>query len=315
MNIAAFDLNLLRVFDAIMRERSVTRAGEQIGLSQPAVSAALNRLRFLLDDQLFVRRGHELAPTPRAEDLALPVREALAGLERALLGDRKFEPASFERNFTLQGADFFTSLLMPLLSDRLAAEAPGVRLRFLDSGAAGMDQALQDDAVDIVMEPYLRPPPEFVSSQLLFHAPFVVVAAKDMPAIANLKPGSAFPLDLFCALPHALRAKDGALEGPMDTALAVAGRSRRVVLSLPHFYSVALTVARGRLIAALPGLYANAFAARMGLVQFEPPLPVDVPEIHMFWHRRHDANPAHKWLRERIVQVLREADMPGEESV
>lgn len=313
MNIAAFDLNLLRVFDAIMRERSVTRAGEQIGLSQPAVSAALNRLRALLDDQLFVRRGNELTPTPRAEDLALPVREALANIERALGGGRKFDPSSLQRTFTLLGADFFSSLLMPPLSDLFATEAPGVRLRFLDSGVLAMDRLLQDDAVDIVLEPHLQPQPEFISNQLLFHAPFVVVAAKSMPAIAKakLKPGSVFPLDLFCALPQALRAKDGALEGPTDDALAEAGRARRVVLSLPHFYSIALAVARGRLIAVVPELYAKAFAGRLGLVQFQTPVPVDVPEIHMFWHRRHDANPAHKWLRERILQVLREADMPA----
>src|SRR3954451_13086285 len=105
MNFGAFDLNLLRVFDALMRERSVTRAGEQIGLSQPAVSQALNRLRALLDDQLFVRRGAEMLPTPRAEALGPAIRDALAQVEVALTGDRRFDPATAERAYTLIGAD------------------------------------------------------------------------------------------------------------------------------------------------------------------------------------------------------------------
>jgi DNA-binding transcriptional LysR family regulator len=308
MNFAGMDLNLLRVFDAVMRERSVTRAGEQIGLSQPAVSAALNRLRFPLDDQLFVRRGNELSPTPRAEALAEPVREAMAGLERALIGDRRFDPATIERTYTLLGADFFSMMLMPALSERLAAQAPGVRLRLLDSGMAGIDRMLQDDAIDVGMEAYEAKPPEWVSHQRLFHAPFVIAAARSLPALveAGVKPGERLPLDLFCSLPHALRTKDGGFYGRVDEALAKVGRSRRVVLGLPHFYAVALAAARGGLIAAIPRPLADVFAEGLGLSCYEPPMETPAPEVHMFWHRRHDANPAHRWLRDQIVAALRQ---------
>ncbi len=307
MNFAAFDLNLLRVFDAVMRERSVTRAGEQIGLSQPAVSAALNRLRFLLDDQLFVRRGNELPPTPRAEELAQPVREAMESVERALVGDRRFDPRTLERTYTLLGADFFSMLLMPSLSERLAVEAPGVRLRLLDSGRAEIDRLLQDDAVDIALEAWEGRAAAWVSSQRLFQGTFVIVAAKTLPALveAGVKPGEALPLDLFCSLPHALRTKDGGLEGRLDEALAEIGRSRRVVLGLPHFYAVALAAARGGVIAALPGPFAEAFAEGLGLHCYLPPMPGPSQEVRMYWHRRHDAHPAHRWLRGQVVAALR----------
>ena len=156
MNFQAFDLNLLRVFDALMRERSVTRAGERVGLSQPAVSAALARLRAALDDQLFVRRGTEMAPTLRAEDLANPVREALAAMERALFGERRFDPATTHSTFTLLGADFFSTLVMPRLAARLRREAPGVRLRFLDSARGDVDRLLQEDAIDLALDSSLE---------------------------------------------------------------------------------------------------------------------------------------------------------------
>jgi len=152
MNFAAFDLNLLRVFDALMRERSVTRAGEQIGLSQPAVSQALSRLRAMLDDQLFVRKGPEMAPTPRAEAIAPAVRNALALVEEALIGDRAFDPATAARTYTLIGSDFFASLLMPALYARVAGQARGVRLRLVDSAHGDVERLLQDDAIDLAVE-------------------------------------------------------------------------------------------------------------------------------------------------------------------
>lgn len=305
MNFAAFDLNLLRVFDALMRERSVTRAGEQIGLSQPAVSAALSRLRHLLDDQLFVRRGPEMAPTPRAEALADTVRETLNRLEVALQGDRAFDPAQAERNFTLLGADFVALLIMPRLFETVSAQAPGVRLRLVDTGWGELERLFQEDVIDLAIE---RPghAADWIAAEPLFLSPFAVVAAKGRTdlAAAGARPGEALPLDAFCAAPHALRSTDGSMSGHVDDALAELGRSRRVVLALPQFSAVALAVARSRrLIAALPVQFAEAVAEPLGLDLFKPPLEVFVPEIQMYWHRRHEKNPAHRWLRDQVRAV------------
>lgn len=303
MNLNAIDLNLLRVFDALMRERSVTRAGERIGLSQPAVSAALNRLRHLLDDQLFVRRGNDMVPTPRAEGVALPVRAALAEIERAFAGGRGFDPATAERTFTLMGADFFSVHLMPDLAQRLSKAAPKVVLRLLDSARGDVDRLLQEDSIDAALERPLQVP-DWVSSELLFRSPFVIVAARDNPAMAGIAAGSKLPLDLFCTLPQAIRSIDGSVSGAVDAALAEAGRTRRVVLALPHFHGIALSVARSNLIAAMPVQYAERAAADLGLAVFRPPVDVAVPEVKMYWHSRHDNDPAHTWLRGEILDVL-----------
>ena len=148
MNFAALDLNLLRVLDALMRERSVTRAGQRIGLSQPAVSNALTRLRKILATSCSCARGTDMLPTPRAEAIGPTLRTMLAQMEEVLSADAKFDPAAAARTFTFLGSDIISTLVMPLLSERIAAAAPGVRLRLLDLGAGDMQQQLRDDVVD-----------------------------------------------------------------------------------------------------------------------------------------------------------------------
>jgi DNA-binding transcriptional LysR family regulator len=306
MNFAAFDLNLLRVFDALIRERSVTRAGDMIGLSQPAVSNALNRLRHALKDELFVRRGNDMVPTPRAEAIAERVRDALAQVEQAIAGDASFDPASAERTFTLFGADMFSMQLMPRFADRIAAIAPRIALRLLDSASGDVERLLRDNVIDAALERPLDMP-DWVSRQLLFRSPFVVIAARGHAAIrkAGVKPGAKLPLRLFCELPHALRSIDGSMSGMTDEALHKAGTARRVVLALPHFHAIALAVAQGRLIATVPVQFAESVAKDLGLALYRPPVDIPVPEIRMYWHRRHDQNPAHRWLRDQIMSAVK----------
>ncbi len=306
MNMASFDLNLLRVFDALARERSVTRAGDRIGLSQPAVSAALARLRHALDDPLFIRQGNEMVPTPRALDLSAPIREALANLERTLGQATGFDPARAEHCFTLLGADFFSTLMMPGLAEMVARLAPGVTLRFLDSSRGDVDRLLAEEVIDLALERPLEPP-EWICRSLLFASPFVVIAARSHATIAaaGIRPGEVLPLDLFCALPHALRSIDGSMSGMVDEALAATGRRRRVVLALPHFFAVGRAVARGGVIAAVPVQFARATAEDLRLHAYELPFPVPVPEVQLYWHRRREQDPAHAWLRARVMEAAR----------
>lgn len=303
MHLNALDLNLVRVFDALMQERSVTRAGERVGLSQPAVSAALNRLRHALNDQLFVRRGNEMLPTPCAEELADLARGALSLIERMVASDRQFEPMRLERTFTLLGADFFSLLLMPRLARRIGGAAPGVRLRFLDSARGDVPRLLQEDAVDVALERPLDVP-DWVSSQRIFDAPFVVVGARRNPALAGLPEREVLPLETFCALPHAIRSIDGSMAGMIDQALAATGRARRVTLALPHFQAVALAVADGPQIAAVPVQFADAVAGALDLAVYLPPFEVPAPEIRLYWHARHDGEAAHRWLRGEILAMV-----------
>lgn len=306
MNFATFDLNLLRIFDALMDERSVTRAGERVGLSQPAISSALNRLRHSLGDPLFIRIGNEMVPTARAETICEDVRSALKEIERVLAEDALFDPARASRVFTLRGADFFSMWLMPDLFEEIAREAPHVRIRFLDSGRGEMAGLLQDGSVDIVLDRPLEAP-AWISSQLLFRAPFVVIASCDHPQIVNrgVPPGAPFPLELFLSLGHAIRSVDGSMTGATDAALARLGHERNVVLALPHFRAVGLAVAKGRLIAVVPRQFAEAVAREMRLSIYAPPVEMTVPDIRMYWHSRFDKSPSHRWLRLRISECLK----------
>jgi DNA-binding transcriptional LysR family regulator len=302
MNFAAFDLNLLRVFDAVMRERSATRAGERIGLSQPAVSAALNRLRHLLGDELFVRQVNEMVPTPRALALAEPLQEALLRIEQVLCAGAGFDPAAAVRAFTLLGADFFSMLMMPGLTETVSALAPGISLHLLDSARGDIDQLLINDKIDMAIERPLELP-EWISRRMLFRSPFAVIAARNHPdlAAARVKEGDAIPIDLFCSVPHALRSIDGSTTGFVADALAAMGRRRQVVLTLPQFYGVALAVSRSRLLAAVPQQFAHAVAGELQLGIYQSPIPVPVPDVSLYWHRRHDDDPAHRWLREQVI--------------
>src|SRR5262245_45978602 len=302
MNFATFDLNLLRVFDALMRERSVTRAGALIGLSQPAVSNALNRLRHALNDELFVRRGNDMVATPRAEALAERVRDTLAQVEQALYGDARFDPARAARIFTLMGADFFATLLMPDFAERVARLAPGIALRMLDSASGDVERLLRENAIDVALERPLEMP-NWISRQPLFRSPFAVIAARGHKELrkASVEPGTAIPLNIFCALPHAIRSIDGSMTGMVDDALHKAGAKRRLALALPSFQGIGLAVARGRLIAAVPVQFASAVAKDLRLSIYLPPVEVPVPEVRMYWHKRHDRNPAHCWLRDQVV--------------
>jgi len=243
-------------------------------------------------------------PTPRAEEIAPTIRQALAQVERALTGERRFDPATVERTFSLMGADFVSLLMMPPLYARIADQAPGVRLRLVDTARGEVERLLQEDAIDLAIEAPLTVA-EWVSREPVFLSPFAVVAAARHPEIeaSGTRPGEALPLDLFCELRHAIRSVDGSMGGWTDEALAQAGRSRRVVLAVPHFAGVALAVAQSRMVAALPRQFAEACAGPLGLEVYEPPVRMGVPEIAMYWHSRHDDNPAHRWLRGLVREV------------
>lgn len=308
MNFASVDLNLLRVFDALMRERSVTRAGERIGLSQPAVSAALGRLRHLVGDQLFVREGNAMVPTSRALALAEPVEAALRGIEEALRAAAPFDPSRENRAFRLLGSDYFSIMLMPELAARVGREAPGVLLQLLDGGRASIAPMLAEGRVDLALGPVVDAP-EWLACRTLFTSRVVAVVAADHEALARhgVRPGARLPLDLFCDLPHALCSLDGGLSTTVDEALATLGRRRRIALTLPHFHPVAVAVAQGQLVASLPIQLARRIAQSLGLSLFELPVDPAPVRIAMHWHRRHEGDPAHRWLRAHVEAILGEA--------
>jgi DNA-binding transcriptional LysR family regulator len=313
MNLSGFDLNLLKVLDALLREGSTTRAAARIGLTQPAVSAALSRLRLSLKDELFVRQGQGLVPTEFALSLRDPLREALEGLERLLVGSAIFDPARSDLVFRIAGLDFFSEMLMPDLARIIVSEAPYMRVQLLDLVPSAYVEMLEREQVDLSIMQRMEVP-DWIRSEPLFRSPFTVIARKDHPRLARagLSPGGTIPIDLFCDLGHVLLSSDGRLRAMGDDALARLGRERRVVMTLPFFSGITRVVSETDLVALVPRQLAERVAPRLGLATYVQPMPMAVPLICMYWHRRAEANPAQAWLRQRIAGVLGALD-PGEE--
>lgn len=303
MNMATLDLNLLRVLDALLREGSTVAAGRRIGLSQPAVSAALGRLRHALGDPLFVRHGPRLEATDFARGLEAPLRDHLAGIERLLSGPEAFDAASAERSFALAGVDFFGEMLMPALGRLLAAEAPRVRVHLVDLTPRAYFEAVEREVVDLVLCPQADRP-DWVDWEPLFRSPFVMIARAGHPGLGGLAPGAAPPLDLFCALDHVLMSPDGRPRAQTDEALARLGRSRRVVMTLPFLAGVCRCVAESEAVALVPRQLAERLAPSLGLALHPAPLPMPVPVIGMGWHRRATGAPPHRWLRGALARLL-----------
>jgi DNA-binding transcriptional LysR family regulator len=311
MNFAAFDLNLLRVFQALMTERHVTRAGQRIGLSQPAVSAALNRMRTIFDDELFIRSAGNMHPTARALALAEPIGEALRRVEDALGSTGRFEPAAARRDFTIMGTDYVSYLLVPPLLAELQRVAPGIAIRFVDARFGPIPQLLEEGGIDLAVE-VMHELSDPVRSQFLMRDRYVVIASGAHPEIGqNAKADrSALDLDVYCRLPHVLHSLSGGMVGNVDAALAAISRRRHVALSLPHFFSIAQTVANSAMIATFPERLAGKLAPVLGLRLYGPPVELAPISLAMIWHRRSDSDSGHAWMRQRVMSLSQDRLAP-----
>ena len=309
MNLSGFDLNLLRVLDALLLEGSTVRAGQRIGLSQPAVSAALGRLRLALDDPLFVRQGQRLEPTDYARSLARPLRDTLDAIERLISGPESFDPLTAVDSFKLSGSDFFAEMLMPALGERLSRIAPGLRVQLVDLVPDNYAGTLEDSEIDLALIPQLEHP-AWIDWKPLFHSGFVMIARRGHPRLrrAGLVPGDVVPIDLFCDLGHILFSPEGKLHAMGDAALAAVGRERRVVMTMPVFYGVSRAVAESDHVALLPAQLAYKLQDTLGLDAYVPPMPIAKPLIGMIWHKRVTNAPAHRWLRGQIADLMEPLD-------
>lgn len=308
-NISAFDLNLLRVLDALLHEHSTVRAAERLGLSQPAVSAALGRLRSALGDELFFRRGQGLEPTHFALSIEAPLGEIMERIESLIQGPSAFDPATSKEAFRISGSDFFAELLMPQLAERLRVLAPAMRLHLVDLVPDSYVETLERYEVDLALIP-LTEMPDWAECDAVFRSGFSVIARKKHPRLlrADVAPGGEVPIDLFCDLGHVLFSPEGNSKAMGDAALAKVGRERRVVMTMPSFSGVYRAVAGSDLIALLPSALAKHVAADVGLEVYRLPMPVPTAQIAMVWHRRYSGSPAHVWLRQQIAEVLAPLD-------
>lgn len=310
VNLSSFDLNLLRVLDALLREGSTVRAADRLGLSQPAVSAGLGRLRHALNDPLFVRQGQGMVPTAFAEALEHPLRQTLGRLESLLRSQTGFDPAAAELTFRISGSDYFASTLMPQLVRRVSRQAARIRLQQVDLVRDNYFEPVDQNRVDLALVPRGEFP-AWADSAPLFVPDFVVIARTGHPALAGLAAGDCLPLDLFCALGHVLCSPQGRFNGLGDAALGRVGRRRHVAVSVPFFEAVLSIVTHSDLIALAPQALAKVRASAGEIAVYLPPVPLTLPEICAVWHRRRTGDPAHVWLRAEVMQSLAEAQGEG----
>lgn len=306
MNLGAFDLNLLKVLDALLIEGSTTRAAARVGLSQPAVSAALGRLRAALDDPLFVREGARLRPSDFARTLHEPIRAHLCGLEQTLGGAGRFDPANCTASFRISGSDYFSVMLLPPLMKRLGQVAPGMRLSFVDLVHPGNLADMGRMDVDIAL-PCTHDIPARIVAEPMFWSAWQVVARSGHPRFARsgMGDGDDIPIDLFCDMDHVVFSSEGRHGSYEDDVLATLGRSRRVALAVGSFRDLYETAAGSDLLAVLPGTLARAVAPRFGLTAHPAPIPMEPALLWVAWNRWQTADPAHRWLRAEIAGLLR----------
>ncbi|MBR1222450.1 LysR family transcriptional regulator [Bradyrhizobium sp. U87765 SZCCT0131] len=295
MNLRTFDLNLLLAFDAVLRERSVLRAAKALGLSQPALSHALNRLRHLLKDQLFVRTPAGMTPTPRAEQLALPVRKALNDLQLALEAEI-FSPATAERHFRIAVNNYAAVVLAAPIIAACRALAPRIRLSLRPSGTLDLADLLERGELDLVVSARDAPFERFAAQPLITDH-YVAVLRRGHPALRRK-----LTLSVFAELPHLAISSSGEDISFVDTILAAHARSRIVALDVPYL-SAGAALVQSNLVAVLGRQIAEEFRRAYPIEMRD--LPFDAPRLrsNMMWHRRFDDQPAHRWLRDTIAST------------
>lgn len=299
MDLHGIDLNLLVAFDALMAERSVTRAGARIGRTQPAMSAALSRLRSLLRDELFVRGPAGLQPTPRALDLADPLSRALADIQRTLEFTRAFDPRSSAAAFTLGLSEHPAFVLLPRLVERLRDAAPAITLHIRIFAARGDAVAILDAGeADLTIGVPPTTAAGRVLTRRLFEERFVCIVRRGHAAV-----GAPLDLDTFLGLSHLLVSPEGDRFGHVDAALARQGLKRRLAVTLSQMYAVPMLVARSDMIATVMDGVVAASGHADALSVLNPPLGLDPVPFVMSWHRRNDAHPAQRWLRDCVASL------------
>ncbi|MCH8537394.1 MAG: LysR family transcriptional regulator [Alkalimonas sp.] len=296
-DIGEVDLNLLKLFDALLKEGSVTGAAARLGFSQPAASRGLDRLRRLLNDRILVRTANGWELTPRALALSAPVTKLLDDA-RAIVAPSEFHPATASGRFTVATADHLALLLMPKLVTKLASLAPGIDLIMPTQAGDNVDLIAQGGA-DLAVGSFDGLPGRFYSRRL-YDEDFVCVVRQGHPIIAE-------PLTLksFVSLSHLSVIITGQGRSAVDDALSQHGLTRRIAVRTPHFLVAPMIVTESDLILTIPRRLAHRIARSVPIEILELPLEIKPFTLSMIWHERQHYDPAHVWLRNQILEVAR----------
>jgi DNA-binding transcriptional LysR family regulator len=314
-NFRTLDLNLLRVFDEVMTERSLTRAAHKLSLTQPAVSNALRRFREAMGDELIKRSGQEMAPTPRALALWPAVRDALRQLQEVITPSR-FVPSESSATFVLVMADATAAELLPGLIEVMDRDAPGVSIRVVPLTTRDPRRLLEAQAIDLAIGYF---PAVFAdltaraqageavafAHQRLYSGEYVCVMRREHPLAS-----APLTLERYCAARHMLVSFSGRPFGFVDEALAQLGRERRIVLTVNQFFTAAKVAANSNLLTVLPRHFVSTTGFAEQLVLRELPYPVPAVQVDALWPDRVHRLSAHEWLRATIAAVAKTAFSP-----
>ncbi|MBL8382355.1 MAG: LysR family transcriptional regulator [Burkholderiales bacterium] len=300
MDLARFDLNLLRVFEALHVHRNVSLAAEALGVTQPAVSNALRRLRRETGDELFTRTPQGMAPTPRAERLAGSIAQAMGTLRAGLAPQAEFDPGRATRRFTMLMSDIGEIVFLPTLLRFLERVAPGVTLETVTLPTREARLAMESGAVDLAVG-FLPDLKTGFYQQRVFSQTYLCMVRTDHPQI-----GMSMGLKSFREARHAVVSAQGTGHGIVEAVFERAGVELDVRVRLPHFLSVPMVIAETDLVVTVPQRLGEAFAKILPVRLLPHPLRIPPFQVNQYWHRRFHQEPANQWLRGNFARLFRQ---------
>jgi DNA-binding transcriptional LysR family regulator len=297
-NFQNFDLNLLTVLDCLLRERSLSHAAKVLHVSQPTISASLSKLREIFRDELFVRTGTGMQPTPRALELKGPIRRVLESIRSDVLGATQFDPAQETRSYTITTSDLAETVMMPRLIADLSHEAPHVNVRSVVIGPQHVEEALESGDIDLAVGYFPDLTRPSTMQQLLFMHGFACLVRIGHPQI-----GKSLTMENFMAAHHIVVNSEGRSQELFEDVLLKRGLERRCAFRTTHFLSVPFVVANTDLIVTMPRAAAVFFSRIANLRVLDPPF--DAPEfaVRQFWHRRFQNDARIVWLRNMMASI------------
>ncbi|KGD70062.1 LysR substrate-binding domain-containing protein (plasmid) [Pantoea agglomerans] len=299
-----YDLNLLPVLLVMMEERNVTRAAERLGITQPALSNALNRLRETLNDPLFIRERYGMRPTPKAEQLAQVVGAALSSIDKVILGQQDFDPLNATRLFTLAPNSYVEFIMMPAIVARLRSCAPGIRLRLTPFGNDVTETGVISGNTDMVLGRIVEPPDNLVVQHLMNEGLACVIRA-DHPLV-----GENLSAEQYEQLKHVNVLPPGRMRAGLYQALEQRGLRRQVAVSVTHFLAVPEMIAVTDYCATLPRLICQHLSRDQRLRIVPAPVDLGTFPVEMGWHARYRDDPAHRWFRTLIMETAQSLSDP-----
>jgi DNA-binding transcriptional LysR family regulator len=304
IDLSAIDLNLLVAFEALYAEQSVTAAAQRLHVGQPAMSAALGRLRSLFADDLFVRVGRDMRPTAKADAIAPQVMAALNTVRMTLTDRQTFDPAQSQRGFTLATSDYFASLILPKMLALFSDQAPQIDLRLIPVEKHSFVELIDDGIVDLALGTFDTLPTHICQATLLTEK-FVGICRTGHPAIEN----GGMSLEQFVAFPHALFTLRRDATGIIDQALARRGLQRRIALTLPYWFTMPTAIANSDLLTAIPSCLQQHFVSHYPVQAFDIPLDLSFWIVSMTWSKLSDRDPANLWLRQIIQTICQDIEL------